>query len=144
MDIAERVPAMGPPVLGQRLKQINLLAHAPPMARRGVPVLALHVEHDQRLRPDECVWKNEAHTLARPGLRREQDVLGAGQADIALTDPEEPWRLPQDDRVAARCGAEGQPDPRAVPPRRKARRTIERLPEGPPAYQGQAHGDARD
>ena len=49
-----------------------------------LPVLALDVMHQNRMRPGEQGWDNKAHTLAGSGRRKGHDMIGTVMAEIAV------------------------------------------------------------
>ena len=135
-DVGERVPARGPAVLGERIKQIARLAAAGPKACGDHPVLALHVHAHERPWPIERIGDRDSGPLAGARGRGERNALLAGEHEIPTPSPsqddpltpKEPCR--GDLATARKTGVSVQPAPT-------------RQPRHPPCRQHQREADHR-
>src|SRR3546814_7432418 len=64
-----------PPFRVQRIEEVNRLTGTLAIPGAGTPILPLHIEHDDRIRPGQQI--GDDNTDALPGARRrfEQDML---------------------------------------------------------------------
>src|SRR5262249_48699992 len=74
-DIEVRIPARRPPIFGERIEQITLLAHCGPVARGDGPVLAFHIDANNAAWPVQQVGDHDADTLARSRRRSQRNSL---------------------------------------------------------------------
>ena len=91
IDVGERVVAACATVGIERVEQEGLLAKVRhPKARCRRPILLLHIEDDNRIRPLEKVRDHDADALAGAGGCFEQDMLGSPKAhELAIDAAEE-------------------------------------------------------
>src|SRR3546814_6607404 len=75
--------------LVRRVEQHNLLAALAAETRRDFIVLALNIEHDNRIRPLQQIGDDDANALARSGRRFEQYMLHLAHHKEAVADAAE-------------------------------------------------------
>src|SRR3546814_7766430 len=73
----------------RRVEQHNLLAALAAQTRRDFIVLALNIEHDNRIRPLQQIGDDDANALARSGRRFEQYMLHLAHHKEAVADAAE-------------------------------------------------------
>src|SRR3546814_14998677 len=70
-----------PPFRVQRIEEVNRLTGTLAIPGAGTPILPLHIENDDRIRPGQQI--GDDNTDALPGARRRfaQDMLDSGEAE---------------------------------------------------------------
>ena len=113
----QRVPAVAARLLVERRERVDRLAVLGAVAGRDVVVLALDVEHDDRVGPVQQVRDHDADALAAARRRRQHHRQLAGQREEAPA-----VAADQDARAAACCGPRAGRRVRLRPGSRSARR----------------------